>query len=81
MSIDEIVRGPNQLDTISIDGSTGEVMVGAVPVVQGQLDENFAELMAWVDEARRQLRLAQRAEPGSPLAREARRWLERLPDR
>ena len=39
-------------------------------------------LLLWtgrLDEARRQLRLARRAEPGSPLAREASRWLERLP--
>jgi tetratricopeptide (TPR) repeat protein len=41
-------------------------------------------LLLWtgrLKEARRQLRLAQQAEPGSPLAREAGRWLERLPDR
>ena len=41
-------------------------------------------LLLWtgqLGEARRQLRLAQRAEPDSPLAREAGRWLERLPDR
>ncbi len=39
-------------------------------------------LLLWtgrLDEARRQLRLARTAEPGSPLAREAGRWLERLP--
>ncbi len=40
-------------DVISLDGSTGEVMLGSVPVVEGQLDEDFAELMVWVDEARR----------------------------
>jgi tetratricopeptide (TPR) repeat protein len=34
-----------------------------------------------LEEARRQLQLAQRAQPGSPLAREAERWLERLPRR
>jgi pyruvate,orthophosphate dikinase len=38
---------------ISIDGGTGEVMLGAVPVVEGQLDQDFETLMAWVDEARR----------------------------
>lgn len=39
-------------------------------------------LLLWtgqLQQARRQLRLAERAEPGSPLAREAERWLERLP--
>jgi pyruvate,orthophosphate dikinase len=40
-------------DVISIDGTTGEVMLGAVPVVEGQLDEDFATLMGWVDSARR----------------------------
>ena len=40
-------------DVISIDGGTGEVMLGTVPVVAGQLDDDFATLMGWVDEARR----------------------------
>jgi pyruvate, orthophosphate dikinase len=40
-------------DTISLDGGTGEVMLGSVPVVEGQLDDDFATLMGWVDEARR----------------------------
>jgi len=40
-------------DQISIDGSTGEVMLGAVPVTAGQLDADFGTLMAWVDEVRR----------------------------
>ena len=40
-------------DTISLDGSAGEVMLGVVPVVAGQLDEDFGTLMGWVDEARR----------------------------
>jgi pyruvate,orthophosphate dikinase len=40
-------------DVISIDGSTGEVMLGALPMAPGQLDDDFATLMGWVDEARR----------------------------
>ena len=40
-------------DEISIDGSTGEVMLGRVQVVSGRLDHNFATLMNWVDEVRR----------------------------
>jgi pyruvate, orthophosphate dikinase len=40
-------------DTISIDGSTGEVMLGSVPVVEGQLDDDFTTIMGWVDQARR----------------------------
>jgi pyruvate,orthophosphate dikinase len=40
-------------DIISIDGSTGEVMLGAVPVAPGQLDPDFETLMTWVDDVRR----------------------------
>ncbi|MDZ7374259.1 MAG: pyruvate, phosphate dikinase [candidate division KSB1 bacterium] len=40
-------------DWISIDGSTGEVMLGQVPTVEPQLTGEFAELMSWVDEVRR----------------------------
>ncbi len=40
-------------DTITIDGSTGEVMVGAVATVQPQLSGDFANIMKWADEARR----------------------------
>jgi pyruvate,orthophosphate dikinase len=40
-------------DVISIDGSTGEVMLGEVPVAPGNLDEDFATLMSWVDDIRR----------------------------
>jgi len=36
-------------DTISIDGSTGEVMVGAVPTLEPQLSGDFAKLMKWAD--------------------------------
>ncbi|HLF77264.1 MAG TPA: pyruvate, phosphate dikinase [Dehalococcoidia bacterium] len=40
-------------DVISIDGGTGEVMLGAVPVVEGQVDEYFTTLMSWVDQIKR----------------------------
>jgi pyruvate,orthophosphate dikinase len=55
-------------DAVSIDGSTGEVMLAAVPtsaseviqVVQGQLKpeksvlyQKFAKLLTWADEVRR----------------------------
>ncbi|RMH42427.1 MAG: pyruvate, phosphate dikinase [Deltaproteobacteria bacterium] len=40
-------------DTIAIDGSTGEVFVGSVPLVPAKLDDDFATLMGWVDAARR----------------------------
>jgi pyruvate,orthophosphate dikinase len=40
-------------DVLSLDGSTGEVMLGSVAVVEGELDDDFAEMMAWVDAVRR----------------------------
>ncbi len=40
-------------DWISIDGSTGEVMLGQVPTVEPQMTGEFAELMQWVDEIRK----------------------------
>ncbi|HEY0446785.1 MAG TPA: pyruvate, phosphate dikinase [Allosphingosinicella sp.] len=40
-------------DTITIDGSTGEVMLGAVPTVQPELVGDFGTLMGWADKVRR----------------------------
>ncbi len=40
-------------DVITLDGSTGEVMKGAVPTVQPALTGEFGELMDWVDQIRR----------------------------
>ncbi len=39
-------------DVITVDGSSGEVMVGAVPMIQPELTGDFATLMEWVDEVR-----------------------------
>jgi pyruvate, orthophosphate dikinase len=39
-------------ETITINGSTGEVMLGEVPTVQPELSGDFATLMAWADEVR-----------------------------
>ncbi len=36
-------------DFISIDGSTGEVMKGQVPTIEGGMSEQFATLMEWAD--------------------------------
>lgn len=41
------------LDVLSIDGSTGEVMVGEVPTLQPKLSSDFSTLMKWADEFRR----------------------------
>jgi pyruvate, orthophosphate dikinase len=40
-------------EIITIDGSTGEVMLGAVPTIQPELSGDFATLMDWADVIRR----------------------------
>lgn len=40
-------------EIITIDGSTGEVMAGAVPTVQPELSGDFGTLMDWADGIRR----------------------------
>ncbi len=39
-------------DIITIDGSTGEVMLGSVPTIQPELSGDFTTLMGWADEVR-----------------------------
>jgi pyruvate,orthophosphate dikinase len=57
-------------DIITIDGATGRVYDGAVPMRQPQLSGNFAQLVEWADEARS---LAVRANADTPRdARQAR---------
>jgi pyruvate,orthophosphate dikinase len=48
-------------EVITIDGSTGEIMLGAVKTVDPQLSGDFATLMSWADELRR-LRVRTNAE-------------------
>ena len=43
----------NAGDWVSIDGSTGEVMLGRVPTQEPELSGDFATLMAWADEIRK----------------------------
>jgi pyruvate,orthophosphate dikinase len=40
-------------DLVTIDGASGEVMLGAVPTVQPELSGDFATLMGWADRFRR----------------------------
>ncbi len=40
-------------DWISLDGSTGQVMLGQVPTIQATLSGNFGKLMSWADEIRK----------------------------
>jgi pyruvate, orthophosphate dikinase len=48
-------------EIVTIDGSTGEVMAGAVPTVQPELAGDFGTLMVWADKVRR-LRVRTNAE-------------------
>ncbi len=59
-------------EIITIDGSTGEVMVGEVPTIQPELSGDFATLMGWAD-AIRCLKVRANAET-SVDARTARRF-------
>ena len=40
-------------DIITLDGSTGEVILGQVPTVQPELTGDFGQLMLWVDKYRK----------------------------
>ncbi|CAN5367801.1 pyruvate, phosphate dikinase [soil metagenome] len=40
-------------DTITLDGSTGEVYAGALDLVPPQLNEDFSAIVSWADEIRR----------------------------
>ncbi len=40
-------------EVITLDGATGEVFVGAVPMVEPKLSGDFATLMGWADKYRR----------------------------
>ncbi|WP_109474247.1 pyruvate, phosphate dikinase [Ornithinimicrobium cavernae] len=40
-------------DTITLDGSTGEVYVGALELVPPQVNEDFSAVVGWADEVRR----------------------------
>jgi pyruvate,orthophosphate dikinase len=39
-------------DLVTIDGGTGEVMLGEVPTIQPDLSGDFSQLMTWADETR-----------------------------
>ncbi len=59
-------------EVITINGSTGEVMLGEVPTIQPELSGDFATLMQWADEVRG---MGVRANADTPLdARTARRF-------
>lgn len=57
-------------DVITVDGSTGEVILGAVPTIEPELSGDFAILMKWADKHRR---LKVRANAETPLDAETAR--------
>jgi len=46
-------RAVKKGETITVDGSSGEVLLGAADMVQPELSGDFGTLMAWADRARR----------------------------
>ncbi|WP_207537736.1 pyruvate, phosphate dikinase [Sabulicella rubraurantiaca] len=57
-------------ETITLDGATGEVFIGAVPMIEPQLSGDFATLMEWADGVRR---MRVRANAETPLDAETAR--------
>ncbi|OYV61810.1 MAG: pyruvate, phosphate dikinase, partial [Acidiphilium sp. 21-62-4] len=57
-------------DTITLDGATGEIFAGFVPMIEPALSGDFAILMGWADEIRR---LKVRANAETPLDAETAR--------
>ena len=43
----------NEGDSITFDGSSGEVFEGVVPTIDAEISENFATFMHWADETRK----------------------------
>jgi pyruvate, orthophosphate dikinase len=43
----------NYGDVITIDGSTGEIMLGEIPMIEPQLSDEFQLLLAWADQERK----------------------------
>ena len=50
-------------EIITLDGASGEVMLGAVPTVEPELSGEFADIMVWADQVRK---LAVRANAETP---------------
>ena len=51
-------------DILTIDGGTGEVMQGAVPMVKPEMTGDFATLMTWADAVQTDEGARQRRDPG-----------------
>ncbi len=40
-------------DVITLDGSTGEIMLGEIPMIDPELSDEFQQLLTWADEERK----------------------------
>ena len=52
----QVTIGEHELsagDVITIDGGSGSVIIGAVPLVPPAIDENFGTILGWADDLRR----------------------------
>ncbi|HLQ96047.1 MAG TPA: pyruvate, phosphate dikinase [Pseudogracilibacillus sp.] len=49
-TVDDVVV--NAGDTITIDGATGDIMLGEVPMIDPELSEEFQQMLTWADEER-----------------------------
>ena len=43
----------NEGDAITVDGTTGRILLGTVATVEPELDDNFHQVMTWADSVRR----------------------------
>ncbi|WP_082235518.1 pyruvate, phosphate dikinase [Halobacillus massiliensis] len=60
-SVEDVVI--KQGDTITIDGSTGEIFLGEIPMIEPQLSDEFQLLLRWADE---QTKMGVRANADNP---------------
>ena len=49
-------------DYVTINGTTGDVMIGQVPTIAPEISGDFAEFMGWADAARRTLKIRTNAD-------------------
>jgi pyruvate, orthophosphate dikinase len=61
VNVDGKVAVVKRGDVLSLDGAKGEVILGAVPMSAPALDDDYKQLMTWVDE-RRKLRVRTNAD-------------------
>lgn len=54
----------NHGDVITIDGGTGEIMLGEIPMIEPKLSDEFKQLLEWADETRK---LGVRANADNPI--------------